>query len=101
MNSEVAALKVARRIYDECEHTNFIDKDFGPSESFPDDPEEELSEVYIAQSGKYMYCDPKKIPQGYTDPERVVWKTPEEFLKDEQDKDPKFIIQDASSNEVR
>ena len=77
MNSEVAALKKVREIFDSLDdNKEWIDPDFGPKGDYPADEEAELDEEYKTTSAKSIYFDPENPPHGYPDPETIVWKTP-------------------------
>lgn len=77
LNSEVAALKKVRQIFDSLDdNEQWVDPDFGPTGNYPAHEDDELDPEYKKTSASSIYYDPDNPPHGYPDPETIVWKTP-------------------------
>lgn len=88
LTSEEAALVVAEEIYNSIAEGEFFDQDFGPKT--PEDKEGSANSIYFDGVP----------PSGYTDPEDIEWRRPEEFC-DEADGPPKFVDHGTSANDVK
>lgn len=93
LNSEIAAICYAEKIFNECEKKNqfWDDPDFGPT---PSDPKGAFSCYYTGET-----------PPQHADVDEIKWMRPQEYLRDESDKDQNleigFVKNDCSSNEVK
>ena len=99
LNSERAALKRCYEIYRECKDKDikrWIDLEFGPDPKLKGEGKD--LEKRTAQIKDCIYMQGENVPNGLPSPGDMNFKDPRDL---QEGIEPKFLISDASANDVR